>query len=337
VVIFGGSGFIGTHLTRQLIGNELAKKVVVVDIAELDSVRFGFCGDLFSDERVVFAKADVREPLINRGLPSTSVDLIVNLAAVHREPGHAPEEYFETNLKGAENVCEYAAQVGCSQIIFTSSIAPYGPSELEKTELSLPVPVSAYGASKLVAEKTHEKWQLQDQGRNRLIIVRPGVVFGSGEGGNVTRLVRAVSGRYFVFMGNKRIRKAGGYVKELVSTMFWALARQQQQGPGVLLYNFSMNPGPSVQEYTEAVCKTIEEERWVPQIPFKIIISIAYVLDFFAKPLRIQNPFSPVRVRKLVRSNNISPRYLVDNGYRYQYTLEEAFLDWKNENPADWA
>ena len=107
-------------------------------------------------------------------------DLAVNLAAIHREPGHQDYEYFETNLKGAENVCSWADQVGCNKIIFTSSIAPYGPAEEPKDEQSLTVPVTAYGSSKLAAEKIHIAWQHKDIEGRQLVIVRPGVVFGPG-------------------------------------------------------------------------------------------------------------------------------------------------------------
>ena len=180
---------------------------------------------------------------------------MANFAAVHREPGHEDSEYYETNLLGAENVCAWAEVVGCKHIIFTSSIAPYGPSEVTKDESSLPVPVSAYGGSKLAAEKIHMCWQNGDAENRHLIIVRPGVVFGPGEGGNVSRLVRAVLHRYFFYMGNKDTRKAGVYVKELCNAMRWVLQRQDTTGEHVSLFNMSMNPGPTIQDYADTVCK----------------------------------------------------------------------------------
>ena len=79
---------------------------------------------------------------------------------------------------GAENVCAWSEKIGCEKIIFSSSIAPYGPSELEMDEGSMPVPTTAYGSSKLVAEKIHEKWHSKDGLNRQLVIVRPGVVFG---------------------------------------------------------------------------------------------------------------------------------------------------------------
>jgi len=264
------------------------------------------------------------------------VTLVANFAAVHREPGHEDWEYYETNLYGAENVCAWAEAVGCKHIIFTSSIAPYGPSEATKDESSLPVPVSAYGGSKLAAEKIHMCWQNGDSANRHLVIVRPGVVFGPGEGGNVSRLVKAVLHHYFFYMGNKDTRKAGVYVKELCNAMWWVLQRQDTTGERVSLFNMTMNPGPTIRDYAETVCKVAGVKRWIHSVPYRVLWVAAYLIDVFARPLGIKHPFSPVRIRKLVRSNNILPSYLVNNEYPYRYTLEAAFADWKQSCPEEW-
>ena len=46
-------------------------------------------------------------------------------------------EYFETNIKGAENICNFARETNVNKIIFTSSIAPYGTWEEENTEWNI--------------------------------------------------------------------------------------------------------------------------------------------------------------------------------------------------------
>jgi len=60
------------------------------------------------------------------------------------------------------------------------------------------------------------------------------------------------------------------------------------------------------------------------------------MLEAIARPLGINHPVSPVRILKLVRSNRIQAEVLRDLGYEYQYTLEEALADWKQEFPQDW-
>lgn len=335
-VIFGGTGFIGVFFAQYLLDAGQADKVYLVDIEPVECKFSEFRKkQVAQDSRIVFVKGDVRQSL-DWLSPTESVTLIANFAAIHREPGHEDVEYYQTNLLGAENVCAWAEKVGCDNVIFTSSISPYGISEAEKDERSLPSPVTAYGGSKLAAEKIHQIWQARDDERRRLVIVRPGVVFGPGEGGNVSRLIKAVLHRYFFYMGNQNTRKAGVYVKELCHAMWWVFQRQQTSGEHVSLFNMSMNPGPSIQDYVNTVCKVAGVQRFVPGVPYRLLLLIANMIDVIARPLGIKHPFSPVRIRKLVRSNNILPNYLFESGYEYRYNLEGAFSDWYTCCPEEW-
>lgn len=335
-VIFGGTGFIGVFFAQYLLENGRAEKVYLVDIEPINTKFSEFRKkQVAQDPRIFFVQGDVRQPL-NDFLPAEPVTLIANFAAIHREPGHEDIEYYQTNLLGAENVCAWADKVNCKHIIFTSSISPYGPSEVMKDERSLPAPVTAYGGSKLAAEKIHQIWQARNDENHRLVIVRPGVVFGPGEGGNVSRLIKAVLHRYFFYMGNQHTRKAGVYVKELCHAMWWVLQRQASSGEHVSLFNMSMNPGPSIQDYVNTVCTVAGVKRFVPGVPYRLLWVVAYLIDVVARPLGIKHPFSPVRIRKLVRSNNILPSYLVDCGYEYRYTLNTAFADWRRCCPEEW-
>lgn len=334
-VIFGGSGFIGVFFAKQLLKDEGFEKVYLFDREQVSDKPFPYRTRLVEQEpRITEVNGDVRLPVNWR--PDEQIALIANFAAVHREPGHEDFEYYETNILGAENICAWAEQVGCNDIIFTSSISPYGPSEQQKNEKSLPVPITAYGGSKLVAEKIHEAWLAVDKQYRNLVIVRPGVVFGPGEGGNVSRLIRAVIKRYFFYMGNRNTRKAGTYVKELCAAMCWVLSHQKKQSVHFSLFNMSMNPGPSIKEYVDSVCHVAGIRRRVLGVPYLCLLAIAYIIELVARPLRIKHPFSPVRIRKLVRSNNIYPGYLVENGYTYLYSLETAFSDWKSDCPEEW-
>jgi GlcNAc-P-P-Und epimerase len=330
VVLFGGTGFVGSHFARYLLERNLAQKCI---LADLQPIRMALIPEGIRNQ-VVYCQVDVRYPIVvNDHL--LKPDLIVNLAAIHREPGHELNEYFETNLKGAENVCTFAEETSCKNIIFTSSIAPYGPSDEKKSEFSIPTPKSAYGTSKLVAEKIHLAWLNGEEGR-RLLIVRPGVVFGPGEGGNVTRLIRAVLGRYFFYMGNKNVRKAGGYVKELCHAMWWVLERMGIKGQPMVLFNFTMDPPPSLNDYVKAICSVSGKKRFIPSLPYMLILGIAWIVSVIAYPLGISHPFSPVRVRKLISPNWIDPIYLREQKYPQQFGLLEAFNDWRSECPQDW-
>lgn len=193
-IIFGGSGFIGTHLIH-LLKSECVKSGD--KIYDLDIVMPGeegvVPGIVEKNDGVEYIRLDVRKP-IEFDFEPTKDDVIFNLAAVHRTPGRPDHAYFETNIYGAENVTAFAEKHGIRKILFTSSIAPYGAAEELKTEDTLPTPNTPYGISKLVAEKIHQIWQAKDSSRE-LTIVRPGIVYGKGEHGNMTRLYGTVTNK----------------------------------------------------------------------------------------------------------------------------------------------
>ena len=334
-IIFGGNGFIGSFFAKDLLINNIVEKVYLYDNETICQKTSSFRKNFLKDNKnIIFVEGDVRNNI--DFVPNEDVFLIANFAAVHREPGHKDEEYYETNIPGAENVCLYAEKIGCNNIIFTSSIAPYNIDESIKDEYTIPVPKSAYGGSKLVAEKIHLNWQSQNSNLRYLTIVRPGVVFGPGEGGNVSRLIKAVINRYFAYMGNKKTRKAGIYVKELCNAMRWVLCKQFDNREHVALFNMSMNPGPSIEDYVKTVIKVTNKRRYIPTIPYRILYYSSFIVEVILKPFKFSHPFSPVRIKKLIRSNNIRPSYLINNEYEYRYSLEEAFSDWKKDCPEEW-
>lgn len=321
-IIFGGSGFIGTHLIH-LLKNECVHNED--KIYDLDIVMPGeegvVPGIVEKNEGVEYIRLDVRKPFDFDFVP-TKDDIIFNLAAVHRTPGHPDEAYFETNIRGAENVCAFADKYGISKILFTSSIAPYGASEEKKSEDSLPMPNTPYGISKLVAEKIHEKWQAEDSNRE-LTIVRPGVVYGLGEHGNMTRLYWGMKKRYFFYTGRKDTVKSSIYVKELVR--FFKYRMMDHDYPGCEIFNCTFEPAYTIEEICQAMQKATGMHHKIPLVPAGLLMFAARVFGpIGGKKIGIH----PERVKKLMISTNTCGKKMQNSGYTFHYTLEESFKDW---------
>ena len=321
-IIFGGSGFIGTHLQKLLISEVVKKddKVYVLDIV-MPGEEGVVPGVLEKIDGVEYIRLDVRKE-IDFDFKPTKNDIIFNLAAVHRTPGHPDYDYFETNIRGAENVVAFAEKYGINKILFTSSIAPYGAAEELKEETTLPTPNTPYGISKLVAEKIHEKWATKDKNRE-LTIVRPGIVYGKGEHGNMTRLYSGQKKRYFFYTGRRDTIKACIYVKELCQLFKYRMIDNNFKG--VDIYNCTFEPAFTIQEICETMQKATDMKRHIPTVPAGLLMLAARILGpIGGKKVGIH----PARIKKLMISTNISGKKLKNSEYKFHYTLEESFKDW---------
>ena len=271
-LIFGGSGFIGTHLVALLKEQYPLDTIINLDLVENNH-----------DGKSIYVNCDVRKE-INLNIPISQESVIFNFAAVHRTPGHLDHAYFETNIFGAENVTAFAEKHGVKKIVFTSSIAPYGAAEDLKEETTIPTPNTPYGISKLVAEKIHMIWQARNQAERQLTIVRPGVVFGKGENGNFTRLYWGIREHKFMYPGRKDTIKACIYVKELVRFMLYRLEHHEQ---GVELYNCTFEPAYTIEQIVESMKKVTGIKHSVPLIPAWILMLAAAVAGCLGTPMGI--------------------------------------------------
>ena len=310
-VILGASGFIGTRLVRRL--QTRGEGVRALDILppreRLDGVDY--------------QTVDVRDPI-----PAESgggAAILYNLAAVHRTPGHPDHEYYETNIAGALNATALAEACDIRTIVFTSSISVYGPCEKAVDEASPLHPVSSYGRSKRLAERIHRDWLARGEGR-RLIIVRPGVVFGPGEVGNYTRLARALRAGYFFFPGRRDTVKSGGSVDELLATMEFALQRNERS----ILYNFAYPQASTTEAIVDILGPIVGRKSRPMTLPIAPLLLAATVFEF-ANALGITNTIHRERVIKLGKSTRITPGWLNGSGYVFQSDLEGALKQWNAE------
>lgn len=311
-LIIGGSGFIGSHLTNELKKREPESIIYNLDIVENNH-----------DGETKYVQCDVRNP-ITVPFDVSPNDVIFNFAAIHRTPGHPDLAYFDTNIRGAENVCEFARRHKVRQMVFTSSIAPYGASEELKSEQTLPTPNTPYGISKLVAEKIHQIWQSESPDRE-LTIVRPGVVFGYGENGNFTRLYWSLRKRKFMYPGRKDTIKACVYVKDLVGFMLYMLENHKH---GTSVYNCTFEPAYTIEQIVEHMKASAGIKQRTLLVPAWLLMPAAYLAKIVGSPMGI----CPERVRKLMISTNICGKQMAESGYKFAYTFDSAIEDWLNDS-----
>ena len=323
--LYGGAGFIGQHLALSILQQFPDDRVCLLDIEPDKSISWRVPLELFLEgERLSIVQCDVRNYQSIQQTPF-SPDTIINLAAIHREPGHRPDEYFETNIKGAENICRLAEETDCKEIIFTSSISVYGVHNSSVDEQSTPEPKTPYGQSKLKAEQIHRDWAKRTGGR--LSIIRPGVVFGPGEGGNVTRLIREMLKRDRKIQISPDQPKAGIYIEELLDVIHW-LRRQPLQQGDCLLVNGASSENLTFNSFGQALSQIQTLSNQV----LTVSGSLLKLASTLMKPLGLILPghskFHPERLSKLTRANDIRPTQLLEDEYPFNWPLKRALADW---------
>lgn len=319
-IIFGGSGYLGQATWKRL--QRRFDHIILADIRAPEAAL---------PAGVHFVTCDVRQPIqLDAALPGLArgeLEWIFHYCAIHREPGHPFEEYFDTNLPGAEHVTAFAKQWQVPNIYFTSSIAVYGPTRDPTSETTTKYPDSGYGISKLCAELVHERWAAADAGR-RLVVCRPGVVYGPGDPGNILRMIRAVQKGLFFFPGNPDIHKSYAYIEGLLDSIEFTMARPDT----VIHYNYVETPTETLQQLIEHVEALRGKKSKVLRLPLWLLLPVAQLVQCLT---RGRSPIHPKRVRKAAMSTHIIPQWLIDHGFKFRYDFAKSLADWKRKAPED--
>ncbi len=274
---------------------------------------------------VTYLRHDLTLPLGD--LIDGPVRKIFNLAAVHTTPGHPDWEYFWANVLGATHVCDFARSKGVNELLFTSSISVYGPTEEAVDESSPLRPESAYGKSKLCAEEIHRQWHNEQPAGRKLTIVRPAVIFGREERGNFTRMTRMLARNRFVFPGRTDTIKSCGYVKDLVESMFFAMDRAEP----TFTYNFAYPERHTSKDIADAMAEVGGYKKAERVVPKLAVLGAGQVFEGLDR-VGVKTGINRARVMKLNLSTNVVPEALVATGFRYSYDLKSALADWKKES-----
>jgi len=305
IKIIGGSGFIGTRLSKRL--NKNNSEFLIVD--KVMSKTF----------ENICSIADVRDTgSLSKVLNSN--DIIINLAAEHRDDVSPKTLYDDVNVQGARNVCEVAEQKGISTIIFTSSVAVYGFAPLGTKEDGKINYFNDYGRTKYEAELVYKAWQEKDLEKRKLVIVRPTVVFGEQNRGNVYNLLKQIASGKFMMIGDGTNRKSMAYVENVAAFLEYSLKFEN----GVHIYNYIDKPDFDMNTLVKNVNKALGKDEKVGfRMPFAIGYSIGKVFDLVALITGKKFTVSSIRIKKFC-SDSMFDTSIEKSGFVRPVKLEDG-------------
>lgn len=281
VSIIGGSGFIGSRLGLRLCNTPTPFYIV-------DKVSSQTFPDLTR-------LADVRSVEALRGALESDT-ILVNLAAEHRDDVNPRTLYDEVNVEGARNLCTVAREKSVTTIIFTSSVAIYGFAPLGTDESGRVQPFNDYGRTKFAAEEIFREWQSQEPSRRSLTIVRPTVVFGEQNRGNVYNLLRQIASGRFLMVGSGTNRKSMAYVENVAAFIEYAM----DFPPGVHVYNYVDKPDFTMNDLVSTVRSLLGRSTAGSRqrIPYVLGLVLGWTFDLAAKLSGRKFAISAIRVKK---------------------------------------
>ena len=311
--IIGGSGFIGTNLVRLLKNSNDNIDIKIIDKAPSES--FSSLVTLCDVSSVVSLRESIS---IN--------SLIVNLAAEHRDDVVPRSLYHEVNVLGAKNICTVAREKNIQTIIFTSSVAVYGFAPIGTNESGEIAPYNDYGRTKYEAELVYKAWQVEAVSERTLIIIRPTVVFGENNRGNVYNLLRQVSTGNFIMFGHGENRKSLAYVQNVAAFIKYSMSFN----PGVYVYNYIDKPNFTMNNLVSFVKKILgHADKNSLKLPFAVGLLIGKVFDFIAFLTGKRFTISSIRVKKFC-ANSVYDSSIDQTGFIPPFTLEKALTQTVN-------
>ena len=315
-ILLGGNGFIGKHFKSAL----QAGTYINCDIN----------GGIF-EEQFIYLDITKTDSFDILDLDKNEIYTLVLLAAVHFD---FQTKFEKTNVEGLLNTLSYIDRnPNIAKFVFFSSVAVYSQSDFAITENSAKTPDNQYGNSKLKGEMLINEWRKNKE--IKIIIVRPTVVYGEYNFGNVFNLITQIGKKKFFIIGKGDNIKSIAYAKNLVDSILFLIQNSNQE---TIVYNYSDFPNLSTLKLCSKIASVL---RINPpgRISYSLIRPLLICFEIFSKLFGIEMLINPTRIKKFMRSTNIDSSYIRQLGYVQKYSTEQALnntVEWLKNTPTDY-
>lgn len=263
ILVTGADGFIGSHLTEQLVREGYDVKAFVL-YNSFNS--WGWLDETpaeIKQEMEVFA-GDIRDA---HGVKTAmeGCDAVLNLAALIAIPYsyHSPDTYVDTNVKGALNVVQAARELGIEKVVQTSTSEVYGTAQFVPITEEHPLQgQSPYSASKIGADQIAMSFYRSFG--TPVALIRPFNTYGPRQSARAvipTIITQLLNGKRKIKLGALSPTRDFNYVKDTVQGFISVMNSPKSVGEVINIgSNFEVSIGDTAKIIAEAMDVEIEIE-----------------------------------------------------------------------------
>ena len=337
ITIIGGSGFVGTRLVKRLLEAgynvkiaDKRKSVTYPDLWMRCDVRNAPSETNEYPESITdAASAPGKDEEAKKAMPMQALldvlkgsDVVINLSAEHRDDVTPKSLYDDVNVQGNENVLAACTELGIHKVIFTSSVAVYGFAPIGTDESGDINYFNDYGRTKYLAEGKYRDW-LKNDSLNCAVIIRPTVIFGEQNRGNVYNLLRQIASGRFPMVGKGTNRKSMNYVENVAAFIEYELSHDNE--PGEHLYNYCDEPAYDMNHLVLDCYKALGKTKTkLFHFPYWLAYCGGLCFDLLAFITRRKFAISSIRIKKFTQNTYFVGNNIKKTDFVAPVALEEG-------------
>ena len=282
ILVTGGTGFTGSHLTRRLL--QKGHKVVA-----LDNQPGLFCDELkrLGAEVVIGSVAD--RDLVFK--VTEGCEVVHHLAAMFRKVNLPKKVYWDVNVEGTRYVLEAALKNGARKVVYCSTCGVHGDVKHEPADESAPIaPEDYYQYTKYEGERVIPEFLAKGL---KVVTLRPTAIYGPGDPERFFMLFKMVSrGRFFMF-GDGNVHYHPVYIENLVDAFELAAASERGNGE---VYLIADEKYYTLNELVFAIAESLRIKLKMIHVRFWPLWTTALACEMAYKPFNIDPPLFRRRV-----------------------------------------
>lgn len=261
ILITGADGFIGSHLTEELVRQGHTVRAFVL-YNSFNS--WGWLDQCAADVkgRIEVFSGDIRDPHGVK-MAMTGCEVVLHLAALIAIPYsyHSPDTYVDTNVKGTLNVLQAARELGVKRVIHTSTSEVYGTARFVPITEEHPLQgQSPYSATKIAADQL--AYSFYASFGLPVVIARPFNTYGPRQSARAvipTIITQIAKGKRQIKLGAVSPTRDFNFVRDTVAGFIAMLNSDQGLGEVVNLgSNFEISIGDTARLIAEVMNVEIE-------------------------------------------------------------------------------